>query len=563
MIRYNTTDLSGESTVVLKINDMVFDLTQVNLAFGLNEIPIAQCQLAIGNETKNKNEQTIKNQNELVKLKKSTPATILFHPKGNSTANIPWPNQPEVIFEGKISNISRHKMAGKIVTTVGLSHWLSDLKASSVLNATSHPSNPGVLSTAAFFATTGGTFTPANAYTNLGTLVKFLSSTQISQDLWSAFKDIFCYIADQKVAPISTLCGTPTDKIYNNPKVLAAFQKIEGGIEYPRTEGEPYVNYSRPLSLAKIDTTIANSIATAICSELISGYAQSDFWERLIGLILPSFGMALVPMVKRALVIAETPAYKKNVWRTIYPWEYESLEQIQSLNTPLRGVGVAPNFTLNTWVAQKQIAGTGLLGGCFINDVEVAEENDGNFLVVNAPPWLNNISYATTNPLRASHLLKNDATPVAGADIQKQKEQAVKDKQISEFFNNYARNVYFNNQLKGQQAILNGRLRFDIAPGSLVRLNQTHTVFGENNVPGLLDYIGYVVKVSINLNAEQASASTNFMLDYVRTEEENKKDIFGVSEHPIFGGAIHGNGLHGAPLIPAYDFVEDLLNEVE
>ena len=74
-------------------------------------------------------------------------------------------------------------------------------------------------------------------------------------------------------------------------------------------------------------------------------------------------------------------------------------------------------------------------------------------------------------------------------------------------------------------------------------------------MPGLP---GCVASVTTLINAEAGQAGTTFVLSNCRSLQENA-DVSGrtsVEEHPIFGAAVHGGGLHGAPLVAGHETLE-------
>ena len=61
---------------------------------------------------------------------------------------------------------------------------------------------------------------------------------------------------------------------------------------------------------------------------------------------------------------------------------------------------------------------------------------------------------------------------------------------------------------------------------------------------------GQVVRVTYEIDAENRTARTSFMLSHLRTEKENESDATSIDRHPLFGDSV----VAGSPLVPAYAF---------
>jgi hypothetical protein len=99
--------------------------------------------------------------------------------------------------------------------------------------------------------------------------------------------------------------------------------------------------------------------------------------------------------------------------------------------------------------------------------------------------------------------------------------------------------------LKGRIGEVSGKLRFDIAPGSSVRVETGRA----KNIPAADDQLAQnmyatVMQVSYLVNAEAGQAGTAFTLAHVRTESENKADATSVEKPPMYKRA-----WRGAPMI--------------
>ena len=124
--------------------------------------------------------------------------------------------------------------------------------------------------------------------------------------------------------------------------------------------------------------------------------------------------------------------------------------------------------------------------------------------------------------------------------------------QSRELYNRWAQAVYHTEMLRGRQGALVGKLRFDIAPGSVVRIAGSPERFLGAEDALAATWVGYVERVVVAINSEDPQASTSFEFSHLRTEEENEDESgrFSLSQHPLYGN----HTVAGAPLIPQLAF---------
>ena len=100
----------------------------------------------------------------------------------------------------------------------------------------------------------------------------------------------------------------------------------------------------------------------------------------------------------------------------------------------------------------------------------------------------------------------------------------------------FARWAVLDEMFQRRVAVLNGRFRVDIMPGSTVQFD----TMGVNidNLPFAGAYSGRlqgtVNQVTLTLDAETATASTTLMLSHLRNESEIASESFSPIRHPVF-----------------------------
>lgn len=550
------TDLSEDRTIVLEIDSVEYDLVQFTGSYGLNEMPTATCLLAIGRDARDKNRiapihAMADNLSQMRKAKVTLKPRKDWKPKqGNDSS---WSGE-EVIFEGYYVGMAYRKLNDRIQAIVHLTHWLLDLGFSSTLDSEQHPSNSAslVVSSIAPQRQTGVSGQPIF----ISQLVdhEVLKAT-VHQDIWEGIKTLLCGLAKQsklefKCKDANLGSGNPT----KNDMALAALSKIQGpggtcGLAYDFDMG------GMPLEF--IDNgieQIKDSVATSILDITQRDFASYTFWDAIIGLYCPMFNMALVPQVTTATIIASTPALNLHYSKVILPGEYDNIALTGAISRPLYGVAVLDAHIMTTGPE----TGSNMLdmcsGGAFTSPAE--SDGDGMWLVIESPPWLKNLGYISGYVERtsgipqreASNTSTNPGAVVSGTPLPS---PSTLQSGAAELYTAYAKSVYVANMLRGRGATLSGKLRFDIAPGSIVKIAGDSRKFAgaEDNLE--TDLYGHVVRVTVSLNAESRQAGTTFQFSHIRTTKEFLTDErTRVTEHPLFGPKVY----RGAPLIKNWKF---------
>jgi hypothetical protein len=112
----------------------------------------------------------------------------------------------------------------------------------------------------------------------------------------------------------------------------------------------------------------------------------------------------------------------------------------------------------------------------------------------------------------------------------------------------FAHCIFLDMVLRNRMGSLLTRLRFDIAPGTPVKIELVgkNTPFGKTNTQKYI--FAHVYKVEVVLDAENKQAYTSLQLTHIRTEAE-QKNIVGmtVTTHPIYEQLWDGTSLLDGP----------------
>lgn len=555
---YVYTDLSVKNSLTLEVEGAgTFDIIQFSSSWAVNEVPTAAVMLAIGRDVHTQNPAKIHTAG--AKLRQMQKAYVWFEPKHDYAPGIAWPKGRRKIFEGYFTGFAYRKISGKVHVIANLMHWLASLGFSSSLTKNGHVSNPTQLNAAAVLESLGSTGVGKGNYISL-LAPSELCAANIKSNLWQSLKSVFCLLSDVAAMP----CGPQQEcggdgTFHTNDVAKYALNKIEG----PATTCSTAYKWGVPLKMyTEGISTIEGAISDAIGNEMVESYAATSFWDKLVGQFCPMFGMAVVPMVDSAIIAADVPAFNKGHWRDIYTDEYDSYDLTRDLHRPLRAVGVVSGYESQTRAGIEEPGDIlPVIGGCYAEDSVVP--GDGMIMYVPSPSWLRVIhtqpNYVgdTTglNGERASPTATTPGTVPVGSI-------ATPDTvglNANKMYEKYAHEVFVNQMLRGQTGAFAGKLRFDIAPLSILKLNAAAEQFIGKGQDGLAETLyGCVQRVTISINAEAAMAGTSFQLSHVRTEAENELRRTSVSEHPLFGDSIHGAGKHGCPLVDDYEFPDGL-----
>src|SRR5262245_31454954 len=172
---YAYTDLSLGKALWLELDGRYYELVSFTGSFACNEIPTAQCMLAVGRVARTGLPASAHVLG--LSLEQMTPARVHFKPEGEySPTGKSWSGDDLIIFDGYYVGFSYRKIDGKTMIMVSLMHWLIDLAMSSTLSAASHPSNPWRMTSQAVMAkfaapTKAGEAQPSGQPANLSSLV--------------------------------------------------------------------------------------------------------------------------------------------------------------------------------------------------------------------------------------------------------------------------------------------------------------------------------------------------------------------------------------------------------
>lgn len=550
----------------LHIGSFEFKIAQFTGTFALNEIPRATCILAVGRKTDGSNDLA-EIHRAAGRLQAMDRAVVTWTPKGEADdRGNKWPEEETFIFDGYVAGFSYRKVQNKLQAVVHLIHWLSDMAFSSTTSRASHPSNPmDFIFKAANLkigsGAAGGEL--AQRPVNISGAIPNGVIPTIPTDVWSAIKDIFCSLADRD--PMFVLGPDRTCAEGVEPKTNVEAKNALELIEDTSSKVCPFErdingNQDKFGVSAKFDgqlpVTFSKGVVQALGREGFDSYATTTFWDKLVGHFASQFLLAVVPMVGRALVVPWQPGSRPLWKKTIRPGEFSFIDSNAMLRRPMQSMNIiagipsrngAPGFARTPDSAPQGVV------GCYKpRDDEVSNRGVAHFL--RAPRWLTGPLEAgdyvgATTGVKKRKAQPSATTPDATAD---QAEDPGPDQlrtQSEKLFDAYAQSLYVREALRGRTGEITGKLRFDIAPGSTVRLDNQPERFAGAGDQLAVPLVGHVLRVTVNIDSESRNCTTSYKVAFVRSIAENGDDRFSVEKPPLYSEAFAG-----APLIPEYLF---------
>jgi len=542
-----------------------FEVAQFNASFAKNMIPRASVVLAVGRKaTDGRTEARIHAERQ--KIKKMTRVYVYYKGQGAFDRSNDWPNKYVKIFDGLFLGFGQRKIRGKLNVVANIGHWAMDMNFSSALSSQSHPSNP----TQYTFAATMGSLLSTGAASGKPYGISQTAEADsirpetIREDLWgAAIKPMFCALAKQEHVKIS---GSLTECIGldagTNDLALNALKRFEGVVGDVAGSDDCDLElscYTSKLALnigADIPLSIASAISQAIRRESIDSYAHNTLWGKLVT-FASQFRFAVIPLVDKAIVVPFTPGLQSLYCKEVTSDEYDHVDITGDLKRPVRAIAVFAGHNYNTGAGGSSRAASSMLGvgGCYSPK---DAEKDGMIYFIRPPAWLEGVpssgfSAARTLGLTGRKGTSSSTTPidisddVRGAKDGKSREDIVRE--LVEIYNGYAHSVYIQEALRGRMGTVSGKLRFDIAPGSTIKIAGSSEKFLPGSDSLAQDLIGDVVRVSIVIDAESPRAGTTIQINNCRTESENKDEKTSLEQHPLYT-----TEFTGAPLVDDLQF---------
>ena len=535
-----------EAEVELGVTTVV-DIVSFQSQWTANAIPKAVVQVALGRRTTDGLISPIHSMIDWLKKRRKVKiiADIRSIGLNGFQGNNYWPNRPFVIFEG-YTVLSGYNYGEGATFTLELEHWVAALTYSSAISALSVPSNPAQFT---FQSVIGLNPDSATGVKNSGHMTgntraaQFISTDTVESDFWGDGVKPFLISLTQEDSLVTTeasqLLGLadeiPPDSL--SEAALKRFEPLE-------TEGGYKFGQPTDMNLSEYEGDIQNvvdQIALTMGYEFFETLAGTTIWDKVIQ-YSSSFMMAVIPLIDRCLVVPFIPGLRSH-YLEISASEYLPFSINRESVRDLRGVAIYGSRNVELGITQGELTGltanTDVIGGYF-------QGNDsGQILFQQAPLWLATVNLSSA--VRETSGAAGNPVPDCLDPVVESDTAGTTDSRFSDnltLMRKYAQAVYSYEQLKGRTARLQGKLRFDISPGSNIKIETIGDKFikGQDELAGSL--YATVIAVRVSISVTDGQASTGFDLAYVRTEVENDQDSHSIDAHPIWN-----TPWLGAPLV--------------
>ncbi len=283
-------------------------------------------------------------------------------------------------------------------------------------------------------------------------------------------------------------------------------------------------------------TQFQSEFQKALAKQICDGFYQiwrdgddeADLWDVLKGLA-QHFRFHFVPSIEEDALAPICPNLGGEPWLTIDPSEYSEID-LSSVYSPkfyayVKTIGLyTKSFSSSQFQATCAPSRT-------VGQSSLDTDFKGRVKMLEAPCWVVPPSAPAIKSFKPGGETSDKSSPKPNAPPpglpQGQMEKLWFDSGIGD---SLAESILHEEVFRHRKLAFSGRARFDICPGSTVRINTA----GENFTSERATFFGMVDRVTIRVTDGPSgnTLSTAIKLANVRTDVENKK--YGVDAHPLF-----------------------------
>lgn len=531
--------VNSRFTVSAKIGEVEFpDIVGCSASFALNTIPICSLTVATGREMSSNTPATI--HAAKTKLRSGDEAVVTLTIRNTDGATGMMETGTFVIFRGKYAGMGYKRTYDSAGYTLHLVHWLDNLNQGSMLNANWLPSAPYDLAQVAgiYVLNMSGGSNPQNtanpAVLNPGTpaAVAALDVTgttftyyNISTDFWGkALLPMFRALAAWKTPRYQN--GDEAAQTAQSKPILDALERMSA--TGPGKEWYPKLS----LDLTGLHPmSSVTAIKKALIKDGIASFGYSTFWNKLAGEFAPQFLFALSPSVDFALAVPFF-AGLNTTHKIIQSSEYNYADFNASVLQQIESVDIFyPTFGDTGAQRDASTAATRTMASATSFRLPLGfypplkYQNTRGFKMIKEPPiWMTNLYDSGANAPKSTGMtgtvrttLTPGPAPTTNTPTAPTTLEALVNQQRSHIAMRFAEHWYKTEVLSQRQGEMSGKLRFDIAPGSVVGIQTA-----EHDIEKQQILYATVTQVSYAIDAERGEAGTSFGLSHIRTAEENK-----------------------------------------
>lgn len=523
----------------------VRDIVAISGTFALNTIPKASLVLACGvNPLANNKPASAHTILSTVKMRAKVKVWLEFDTTDGKKEKSP--SQKLMVFDGYYAGFGFQRAQDNAQYTMHLVHWLDDLNAGSMLSRNFFPGagyslaeNANAWSISARQGRSG----IVQAIPGLDPNRDYIQYSKYTNDFWGqTIKPLLLKMAgpdwprpDERCKPASELAAEAAGE---EDPLIAALNRMPGtGAVNPNPAKLPlnFDDLSDNLNEGMLDRAINQGMSQSG----LAGFNYSTMWSMLIGVWGPSFLFAISPAVEFANVIPYFGGLRfqdgGSNFKTIKADEYGYANFMCNTGTILEAISIYWGQGSSTNIISGDIKALNRTSFCSPAGTFPPlgmRDHRGTILVKEPPNWVTN--YVGFNPYTVASTgmvgrytggametpESGEPTPAGGKPDRAEAHRQIKDSRLLDVF---AEHWYKSEFLQQRYGELSGKLRFDIAPGSIVKIEAPRNVMPM--LPDNTDMVGMVAQVSFVINAELANAGTSFSLTNIRSIDEDKEEL--------------------------------------
>lgn len=519
------------------------DVISVSATFALNSIPTASIVVAVGKTFKDGGEEiaTIHTNRQRIRARERAQIFVKISDLvGRQLAITPGTYKA---FDGYVAGIGYQRSNNHANYVINLIHWLDDLNNSSAINGNWFPGVPHDWAQQAVSDQLGANGSLSAFSATPGVASNFCTPKNLETDVW-----------DKVIKPLLlAVAGFPSGKEQKRKMPAGGTVDLRNDAAKEALEKMPgkAPNYKKlGMKLGGGACTAANlpkSIAAFFTQSIGSSFVQNSMWAKLLNDYASQFFFAISPAVDWATPIPFCAGLRgTEAAKLITAKEYNFANFNANMSQLLEAIyiyyplGSATNLAVGPSDSRLSFYRP---WGSYPepSDVQPDEMPKGLKLFKNAPAWLANLDPTYLRTPNALVNRKDMQAPRADNAGGKGCEPAQAHKDHSTVVKKIAEHWYYTEILQQRYGELAGPLRFDIAPGSIVKIQTPprDQDLKENN-PFV---VASVISVSYVINAERATAGTSFAIAHQKTDAENKTKLYSTPEPPLYKDAWFGDVL--------------------
>lgn len=538
--------------IIVEVNGNRYEAVQYVASFELNSIPTCSLTVAVGRNVRTQEPAQAHKTLGDVKLRNFISVKLKMQALG-SDGGAPnfWPADEFPIFLGYVTGTGWKRSTSGAAFTIHAEHWLGDLNYSSAVSGSSHPGNPAAFTYPAGhrhmrLQSAGGELSGAPAGSPLW-VPHFedgeITASMAEDDLWARVLQPWL-VAISQDDPIDKRLIGPEDPLGNDAALAILTGSGEGDEKFEIKSENMGMSLDGPNTVV-----LGNSIGMSLQKTRGENLFNTTLWGKVIGEWSPAYWFTVVPRVSDAIVAPFVGALAGQEWAVIKEGDYVQCDLHGAVPQALRAVGLHCPVE---WITGANVNGgfyDAQKGGLAAVWPQTDMPRKGVVMMKDIPSWLADAVHSWRYGLVAEGVQPRQAIGNAAGDP-KDVGPAMDppedpNKSMSDYHSvliDYAHQWFVLEQLKGRVGELSGRLRFDIAPGSQVKVEAGSDPFIQDDALSQ-PFWASVSKVTYLINSEAQRAGTSFTLAHIRNEKENEDPFTSVERPPLYKEGWRGKAM--------------------